>query len=187
MIFSDIITAIWVVFLVYWAVSAAGAKKSIKGGWRRGAGFRLLAVIFIIFILQIPAVKGYVRYNFLTRPSYALQAIGVVLCAAGVAFAIWARRHLGRNWGMPMTMRTEPELVTSGPYKFVRHPIYTGMLLALLGSAMVSGTVWLAVFVFVLIYFAYSARTEERLMSEKFPDKYAEYKKRTRMLIPFIF
>jgi protein-S-isoprenylcysteine O-methyltransferase Ste14 len=77
--------------------------------------------------------------------SLILAVIGAVLFACGIALAVWARLHLGRNWGMPMTQRAEPELVTSGPYRFVRHPIYTGLQAAMLGTALVNNLLGLIV------------------------------------------
>jgi protein-S-isoprenylcysteine O-methyltransferase Ste14 len=79
-------------------------------------------------------IAGVLRGGSLAVHSLILAAIGALVFACGIALAVWARLHLGRNWGMPMTQRAEPELVTSGPYRFVRHPIYTGLLTALLGT-----------------------------------------------------
>jgi protein-S-isoprenylcysteine O-methyltransferase Ste14 len=79
-------------------------------------------------------IAGVLRGGSLAVHSVILTAIGAVLFACGIALAVWARLHLGRNWGMPMTQRAEPELVTSGPYRFVRHPIYSGLLTAMLGD-----------------------------------------------------
>ena len=87
---------------------------------------------------------------------------------------------------MPMTEKDEPELVTSGPYRFVRHPIYSGILLAILGSALATTLYWLIAFVALGIYFVYSARVEERLMTCSFPSAYPSYKAHTKMLIPFV-
>jgi protein-S-isoprenylcysteine O-methyltransferase Ste14 len=81
----------------------------------------------------------------------------------------------------------DPELVTSGPYRYVRHPIYSGILLGLIGTAVALDPVWFVVVVIVAVYFAYSATVEERLMSVQFPADYAEYRRHTRMLVPFIW
>jgi protein-S-isoprenylcysteine O-methyltransferase Ste14 len=105
---------------------------------------------------------------------------------AGFALAVWARRHLGRNWGMPMSLKQGHELLTTGPYRYVRHPIYTGMLLAVLGSALINGPIWVVVFVGGAIYCVYSARTEEGLMLQQFPEQYARYRGRTKAIIPFL-
>jgi len=83
-------------------------------------------------------IAGVLRGGSLAVHSLILAVIGALLFACGIALAVWARLHLGRNWGMLMTQRAEPELVTSGPYSFVRHPIYSGLLTAMLGTALVN-------------------------------------------------
>lgn len=85
-----------------------------------------------------------------------------------------------------MTKKQDPELVTTGPYQYIRHPIYTGILLGTLGSAIDVSTYWLIVFIIFAFYFIYSAVVEEKLMMKQFPQVYPAYKKKTKMLIPFI-
>ncbi len=109
------------------------------------------------------------------------------MCLVGFGFAVWARIHIGRNWGMPMSLRQDHELVTSGPYAYIRHPIYTGIMLAMIGSVLAVGVLWLLLFVLYFVYFIISARTEERMMIAQFPDTYPAYRRRTKMLIPFVF
>jgi protein-S-isoprenylcysteine O-methyltransferase Ste14 len=110
----------------------------------------------------------------------------VVFVAAGAGLAIWAKVYLGKNWGLPMTLQQGSQLVTSGPYKFVRHPIYTGWILAMIGSAIASGVLWL-LFPFVFCaYFVFSAVTEEKILTQAFPTQYPEYKKHSKIVIPFI-
>src|SRR5581483_6731407 len=118
--------------------------------------------------------------------SLILAAIGAALFACGIALAVWARLHLGRNWGMPMTQRAEPELVTSGHYRFVRHPIYSGLLTAMLGTALVDNLLGLIVVAVLVAYFYYIGTVEERNLSAAFPHAYPEYKSKTKMLIPFL-
>jgi protein-S-isoprenylcysteine O-methyltransferase Ste14 len=103
-----------------------------------------------------------------------------------LGLAIWARVILGRNWGMPMTQRAEPELVTAGPYSLIRHPIYTGILLGMLGTALVTNLIGLGITLIVGVFFVYAARTEERNLIETFPAAYPEYRSHTKMLIPFV-
>ena len=105
----------------------------------------------------------------------------------GLGFAIWARLHIGRNWGTPMTQKDEPELVTSGPYHLVRHPIYSGILVAGVGTAVALSWLGLIAVVLAGLYFVYSATVEERYLTEQFPDAYPAYKRSTKMLLPFIF
>jgi protein-S-isoprenylcysteine O-methyltransferase Ste14 len=118
--------------------------------------------------------------------SSLLQVLGAVLFVCGIALAVWARICLGRNWGMPMTRKDEPELVTAGPYALVRHPIYSGILLAVLGTALATDIYWLVAFAVLGVYFIYSARVEERLMTSAFPATYPSYRAKTKMLIPFV-
>ena len=168
----------WLVFWLYWLVTAANAKESVSGGWRnRLAGVSVIGVFLIAVVL---------RGGSLAVHSVVLGAIGAVLFGCGIGLAIWARLHLGRNWGMPMSQRADPELVTSGPYRFVRHPIYTGLLTAMLGTALVDNLLGLIVVAVLIAYFYYCGTVEERNLAATFPTTYPEYKSRTKMIIPFL-
>ena len=115
-----------------------------------------------------------------------LGAIGASVVLLGVGLAVYARIYLGRNWGMPMSRKEEPELVTGGPYAFVRHPIYTGIVLAMLGSAIGESVIWVVMLTVFAPYFVYSARREEQLIREQFPAQYPDYMRRTKMIVPFV-
>jgi protein-S-isoprenylcysteine O-methyltransferase Ste14 len=168
----------WIVFWVYWLASAATSKASVGGGWRtRLTGVSVVAVF---------VVSDAFRAGGLAVHDVIVAAIGAALFAAGLALAVWARLHLGRNWGMPMTRRAEPELVTSGPYRFIRHPIYTGLLIAMLGSVLVNNLLGLIVVAVLVAYFYYCGTVEERNLAAAFPSAYPEYRGRTKMLIPFV-
>jgi len=113
--------------------------------------------------------------------------LGAVLVAAGLAFAVWARRHLGRNWSSHVVLKQDHALVRSGPYQRVRHPIYTGILLALLGTAITIGELRAAVgFALFVLSFVLKSRTEERWMREVFPE-YEQYRRSTAALIPKVY
>jgi protein-S-isoprenylcysteine O-methyltransferase Ste14 len=168
----------WIVFWIYWLASASTSKESVPGGWRtRLTGVSVVAVFLI---------SGVLRHGDLAVHNVILATIGAVVFACGIALAVWARLHLGRNWGMPMTQRAEPELVTSGPYRFVRHPIYSGLLLAILGTALVDNLLGLIVVAVLVGYFYYCGTVEERNLTAAFPTAYPEYKSGTKMLIPFL-
>lgn len=168
----------WGIFGVYWLISAAGVKSG--SGTRRSPAPELLVVILWFLLSRI------FRARSLAVHTPILQALGVILLASGLGFAVWARIYLGRNWGMPMTQKDEPELVTSGPYQFVRHPIYSGILLAMLGTSLATNIYWLIAAAVAGAYFIYSARVEERFMASSFPTTYPSYRARTKMLIPFV-
>ena len=112
---------------------------------------------------------------------------GAVLVAAGLGFSIWARRHLGRNWSVSVVVKEDHTLVRSGPYARVRHPIYTGILLALVGTVVAIGE-WrgLAALALALLAFAWKSRAEEERMRETFPE-YEQYRRETASLIPFVY
>ena len=179
------LAACWIIFILFWIVSAFDTKRYA----RRNAGsfaVRLLMSLAIILFFSSKTVQHYFVGAQTSIAVPAVQWSGVALCALGIAFAIWARVHLGRNWGMPMTLKHEAELVTTGPYAYVRHPIYSGFILSALGSALVS-VWWVVPLVFFSAYFIYSGRTEEKIMLKEFPNQYPEYMKKTKMLVPFLF
>jgi protein-S-isoprenylcysteine O-methyltransferase Ste14 len=174
------ISALWAVFWIYWLIAAVG----VKVGSPRSRPTRPIGLLIVLLCgLTIRALKG---TNGLAVDNAASEYLGVILLVSGLGLAVWARVHLGRNWGMPMSEKAEPELVTSGPYRFVRHPIYSGLLLGILGTALTTNPYWLLAFGSSLAYFGYSASVEERLLTASFPDTYPSYRAHTKMLIPFV-
>ncbi len=188
MVCSGLIKALWLVLFAYWMVAAIGAKRNVgtRLRWTKN-GLRLGVIVLSLLALRmVPLVRHALQdAQAYVAGSVLIGAIGVVFCVLGVGLALWARVHLGRNWGMPMSTKESPELVTTGPYAFVRHPIYTGILLAMLGSTVGENAFWVLPFVLFGAYFVYSARREEELMIEHFPEQYPAYMQRTNMLLPF--
>jgi protein-S-isoprenylcysteine O-methyltransferase Ste14 len=183
---SNVIIVVWVLFWAYWLISAFTSKRNAKYHLNAFIGFRLALLVFVLVVFRPFSRTDFTYYNVVSKNEVLLVA-GFILFLAGILLAIWARVYLGKNWGMPMSVKKDPELVTSGPYRYIRHPIYTGFLLAMIGSAISSSIFWLALFVFSAPYFIYSALKEEQLMSKQFPKVYPDYKSKTKMLIPFIF
>jgi protein-S-isoprenylcysteine O-methyltransferase Ste14 len=120
-------------------------------------------------------------------PTMIAYWLGLIMLAVGIAFAVWARHDLGRNWSGTVTVKQDHELIRSGPYRLVRHPIYTGLLLAILGTAVAFGE-WRGLLAFGLLTgsLLLKLRIEERFMGESFPDEYARYRAEVPALIPFI-
>ena len=171
----------WAAFWLYWLVTAFSAKRG-RVAWSRELRIRAVIVVVAILLIRLGAFRG---HGLDTDPWRA--GFGLVLFALGLAFAVWARVHIGRNWGLPMTQKSESELVTSGPYRLVRHPIYSGILTAGIGTAVALNWLWLTVVALAAVYFVYSALVEERYLADRFPDTYPAYKRSTRMLVPFVF
>jgi protein-S-isoprenylcysteine O-methyltransferase Ste14 len=178
----DIVIGIgWLGFWVYWFAVSLNVKAG-RTGWTRFAGFRVAAVLIILLLLRLKVLKGHT----VTHDAW-LEGIGLAIFLLGLALAVWARVYLGRNWGMPMSEKADPELVTTGPYRTIRHPIYSGIILAMVGTTVAVSVYWLIAVVLLGAYFIYSAFMEERYMAGLFPDAYPHYKQSTKMLIPFIF
>lgn len=183
--FVRIIIGFWIAFYLFWLISAIGVKKAVSGNlaWRRGIPIRLLLVLVVAVVARLLGIRN---ISVPTR-STPMAIAGLVICLVGFGLAVWARRHLGKNWGVPMSLKQGHELVTTGPYQVIRHPIYTGILTAMLGSSLVAGWFWIVLFLVAASFFVYSAKTEERLMLQQFPETYPEYKRRTDSLIPYIW
>jgi protein-S-isoprenylcysteine O-methyltransferase Ste14 len=178
---ATIILVVWIVFWISWLAAAVGVKQG-QSRWGRSAGIRIALVLIAFLLIRARVVKG----QTITSDPW-LEGIGLAVFLAGLSLAVWARFSIGRNWGAPMSEKVNPELVTAGPYRGVRHPIYSGILLAMVGTAVaVSWYGLIAVAVFGA-YFIYSAVMEERYMTGRFPETYPEYKHSTKMLVPFIF
>jgi protein-S-isoprenylcysteine O-methyltransferase Ste14 len=173
------LAAAWGAFWLYWLVAAFSMKRG-RVPWAREVGIRAVIAVVVILLIRLGAFRN---HSVTTDPWRA--GLGLLLLTVGLGCAIWARMTIGRNWGTPMTQKDEPELVTSGPYHLVRHPIYSGILLAGVGSAVALSWLWLTVVALAAIYFLYSANVEERYLTERFPDHYPAYKQSTNMLLPF--
>ena len=177
-----VIGAGWIVFWLGWLVASTTAKAG-RSSWTRFAGFRIGIIIIVLFLLRLRVLKG---HGAAAATDPLLWGIGLAAWALGLGLAIWARIYIGRNWGMPMSQKDEPELVTTGPYHRVRNPIYSGIILALIGTAIAISLYWLVAVALAGGYFIYSAVMEERYLAGQFPDTYPAYKQSTKMLIPFI-
>src|SRR5581483_9645713 len=170
----------WAAFWLYWFAAAFSTKRG-RVPWSRELRIRVVIVVVAVVLVRLGAFRGH-RVNH----DPWLAGVGLVLFALGLGFAIWARLHIGHNWGTPMAQKVEPELVTSGPYRLVRHPIYSGILAAGIGTVVALSWLWLGVVALAGIYFLYSATVEERYLADEFPGDYPRYKRSTKMLVPFI-
>jgi protein-S-isoprenylcysteine O-methyltransferase Ste14 len=193
-----IIIGCWATFVVVWAISAFNVKRDISRGhgdvWQKLWPVRLLgaagAVIFVAARILTGTAHftkaGLVFVQSLFPQSATLGWAAAACSVAGLSVAIWARVNLGRNWSSHPAVKEHHELVTSGPYAYVRHPIYTGAMLMAFGTA-TTGSIW-GIGVFIVSALVYIPRIgkEEKIMLELFPEQYPEYRKKTKALIPWI-
>ena len=194
--YDTIFLVSWAAFLLVWGISAFFVKQDVRGGgWQRFWVFwvlRLAAAAIIIFAaVRLGRRASFPAAVFFSHPLFTPTLIlgwaGALLTAIGIGFAIWARVNLGRNWSSRPAMKEHHELVTTGPYAYVRHPIYTGILLAALGTAIMSSIFGIGMLIFISIFFALRINKEEKIMLELFPEQYPEYQKRTKRLVPFVW
>ena len=176
-----VIFVLWVAFWIYWLAASAGVRTG-RASLGRFAGIRIAIVLVVLLLVRARVFRGHTVTN-----DPWLQGIGFAVFLSGLALAVWARLYLGRNWGTPMSQKVDPELVTTGPYRRVRHPIYSGIILATVGTAVAIDWYWLVAAGILGTYFVYSAVMEERYMTALFPEAYPAFRRATKMLIPFVF
>ena len=181
-IYGWLIFPLWLAAVVYWVISALRPKQGASDRWLWWREITLRLAFFALLVLAIElAALGHAVPSAeplaITRSGW-LGPAGLLLAAMGIALAIGAR-----DW---LTRPDRPELLTSGPYALVRHPLYGGLLLALLGSAMAQSSLWLLPLLLYGPAFIQSARREEHRLLEQFPERYRDYMHRTKMLLPFL-
>jgi protein-S-isoprenylcysteine O-methyltransferase Ste14 len=185
----NVLIICWIIFLLYWLVSSFFVKRSAtKINWRQMIFWRIAVILAIIIFSRLSNSETTSFFNFLIKSSFSFKIAGSVLTIFGLICAIWARIYLGRNWSGYVTYKENHELVTKGPYRFVRHPIYTSMILMFIGTVLYYGS--LLVFILIVIVttvFVFRARKEEKIMIKLFGQKYINYMKKTKRLIPLIW
>jgi protein-S-isoprenylcysteine O-methyltransferase Ste14 len=185
---NTLIVALWVIWLIVW-IGAAFAVKRTRRRARLGPTLvERVPVIagFLVLVLRrwLPAV---LTTRFHPEPP-ELALVALILVVAGMIVAYWARAHLGRNWSGEVMVKVGHTLITSGPYRSVRHPIYSGMTLALVGTALATGAPYGFVGLALILFgFLVRVRLEEALMRKTFPGEYDDYSRHTARLIPGVY
>ena len=186
--YGYVIVASWMVLITVWVVGSFTAKRDVSSSpsillWLRSLVL-LGLLIFALWNLYL-----YDHAFLLDREFFSLGLaadwIGTCLTIIGIAYAIWGRYYLGRNWGSHP--KEAQVLVTCGPYAYVRHPIYTGAVLALFGSALTGSIVAVVWFVISIIFCLRRINKEEPMMLALFPEQYPTYKAHTKRFIPFVW
>ena len=179
----------WLAFTLLWVAAAFTSKRTVQvqsdGSRLLQAGVVLIGVT-LLFNLSPWLMSGWLTER-LTPESARVVLGGAVLTVAGMLFSVWARLTLGRNWSGTVTIKQDHELIQRGPYRIVRHPIYTGMLLAMLGTAFIYGIARCLLGVPIVgLGFWLKVQIEEQFMVQQFGEQYVRYRQEVRALIPYI-
>jgi len=179
--------AMWLAWALYWWISSRHVKPTARHESFASKLSHIGPLLLAAILLSVPHIPiSILGENFLPSTWWRFP-VAAALTAAGLLIAVWARGYLGTNWSGTVTIKEGHELVTQGPYAIVRHPIYTGLLLAFAGTAIAIGE-WRAVLgiAFAAIAFWRKLRLEEQWMCEQFGERYQAYCRRVPTLVPFI-
>jgi protein-S-isoprenylcysteine O-methyltransferase Ste14 len=187
-VYIYLIPGLWMVWAIYWLVAATDVKTTARSesASSRAAHLLPLAIAGALLATRRRLPIPFLNAHFI-EPTAVTFFIGAIIVAGGLAFAIWARVVLGRNWSGTVTLKQDHELIRSGPYRWVRHPIYTGLLLGFLGTAIALGE-WRGLIAVLIALAALwrKLRHEERWLGEIFGVDYAKYRSEVAALIPFV-
>jgi len=187
-LYRNLFPAMWLAWALYWWISSRDVKAEVRREPAASRAAHVIPLAIAALLLWWPRMDAPVLDLRYVPPGPGPFWIGAAVTAAGLLFCVWARLHIGRNWSGIVTLKEDHELVTSGPYALVRHPIYTGLLAALAGSAFARGDVR-GVLAFVIAFVALWRKmgVEERFMEERFGDAYRAYRARVKRLVPFVW
>lgn len=177
---------LWIAFSVYWGIAGRNSAPTRSSESRASTWFHQIVLLLALLLLFIP-VPGLTGWFLPQRIPY-LVAAGAIIQAAFILLAVWARRHLGRNWSGTVRIGVDHELIRTGPYRTVRHPIYTAMLGMFLGTA-ISSSQYHALLGLATLVLAYLRKTrlEEQILQQTFGAEYEAYRRDTWALVPFVF
>lgn len=186
LVYNNLFTVLWVAFLVYWRVMAMNVKATERLEPAASRALRVTALLVAIILLSVPFHIAWLNYQLWPQGLFTFWA-GAAITAAGLMFCVWARMHLGRNWSSDVTIKEDHELIVTGPYSLVRHPIYTGLMFGFLGTVLALAEVR-GVLGFLLITLAllYKLRLEEKWMRAQFGETYEAYSSRVAALVPYV-
>jgi protein-S-isoprenylcysteine O-methyltransferase Ste14 len=186
-VYTYLIPALWVTWCIYWWILSNDVKPTRRTESAASRAGHIIPLVIAVMLLALPALPGGLLSGRVLPATRFVFFTGAAIVIAGLLFSVWARTYLGRNWSASVTLKADHELIRDGPYRFVRHPIYTGLLVAIVGSAIVRGE-WRGVIAVVIAVIALwrKLQLEERWLGETFGDAYARYCAEVSALIPFV-
>jgi protein-S-isoprenylcysteine O-methyltransferase Ste14 len=185
---NQIVFFLWMPVFLLWAITSGASKRTVQS--RSDSESRVaLWVVWIAWLLLFGhGFRRPVLSAHFTEVTPATDSIGLALTVIGLGFSVWARFAIGSNWSARIELKQGHQLIRRGPYAILRHPIYSGFMLATLGTA-IAFAEWSGLLAFALIVLAwgYKARLEENVMLEQFGSEYEEYRRKVKGLIPFVW
>jgi len=186
---AQLIGALWLLWAIYWFVAARTVKPVRQ---RESIGSRLAFLVPTLLGALLLIAGHHRRLIWLQTQwiggGWIRYGIALALVFVGLAFSVWARVALGRNWSGTVTVKVDHELVQRGPYRTLRHPIYTGLLLAVLGTGLAGGRLYgVVAFLLILVALLRKLRIEERWMRDEFGDRYEAYRRTSWALVPYVY
>jgi protein-S-isoprenylcysteine O-methyltransferase Ste14 len=180
-----IVTDLWMLLALYWLISALQRKAAVKREpWLQRLRHLIPMSVAVYLLFQAESDLGWLGKRFVP-PLLSTEMVGVTIAALGIALAMWARLHLGTSWSSAVAIREHHELIRTGPYRLMRHPIYTGMLIGMAGTALVRGEISGVVgFGVAVIAFYVKARREEGYLRQEFGATFAKHARETGMFLP---
>lgn len=176
--------ALWLILIGYWLIAA---KINSPNSFSSEI-FSFVKLMGSTILIYLPLLTNGVLASRLYQQNIWCDCAGTIIVAVGVLLAIWARNLLGKNWSGRVMLQNKHHLITEGPYRFVRHPIYLGVLLAMFGSCLVLGQVFGFVYSLLSTFgLAMKSRREDVLLEKQFPNEFSVYKQHVRMLLPYLY
>ena len=186
-IYRYLFSAMWASWAAYWFVMSGRVKVTIRRESLSSRFLHVLPLVLAAVLLWAPVLPVPFLGERLFPMSAWIFGVGALITGMGLLFTVSARRRLGQNWSGTVTIKDNHELITTGPYAIVRHPIYSGLLLAFVGSAIARGE-WRGVVAVALVWWSFwrKSRIEELWMFQQFGDAYERYRRHVAALIPFV-
>lgn len=184
---ANTIGAVWVAWVIYWSIAARDAKRDMRQESPASRLGHIVPLVIAGALLWLPTLPGGFLCGRFAPATPATFYAGLAVLVLGLGFTVWARRVLGRNWSGIVTVKQDHELIRSGPYRWVRHPIYTGLLFGFVGTAIARGE-WRGVLAVAIVFAALwrKLKLEERWMIDTFGEAYLRYRAEVPALIPFV-
>jgi len=183
---ESILDWMWAALGLYWLLSARRTAKTVthEAPWWRVLRLSILAITFILLLSSWSRI-GPLAWRFVPDTGLG-RALGVGLTGAGILLCVWARLHLGKYWSDKIVLKADHQLIRTGPYAYLRHPIYSGVLLGIAGTALAFGE-WRGLLAFALMasnYFV-KARREERILAAQFGEEFQAYRRQAGFVMPW--